>query len=287
MPSKPTNLDAQRILAVIEELIKKLTYLSMIDVKALENLKSEDGEATAAVLGPDLVSKIEQQIHLEMIFEKNHADPNGFSLPQDDTELSFAMREQLETLQKSTRELCRAVDSQEIVLALRGLQENKDSTLKNLASILHEMQGLIEKRLTTTVEEDNSRREILEQYRKRAELANRRKKDLERDLALVQADRDKSQAARKEQITKLKADLDDIRHTTEFKLKSLAEKYEQRGKEHKERFQKRETELLKQISEMEQANENLRNVAEKEEEKKRKEKRNKEIELQRLLLEYD
>uniref|UniRef100_A0A0G4GSB2 Dynein regulatory complex protein 10 n=1 Tax=Chromera velia CCMP2878 TaxID=1169474 RepID=A0A0G4GSB2_9ALVE len=289
MPSsKPTNVDAQRVLAIMEELIKKLTYLSMIDQKVVENLRQEDGESTAAILGPELVSKIEHQIQLELYYEKQHTDQNGvFSLPQDEVEMTSLYREQIETLQKNTRELCRMMDSQEVIQALRGMQENKNSNLKELASVLHDMQAVMEKKLTTTVEEDNSRREVLEQHRKRAEHASKRKQELDRDLALVHSDRDKSQAARKEKITKLKADLDDVQHTTQMKLRVLTDKYDQRGREHRERFQKREAELSKIIEELGGSNSMLRTTSVREEEKKRKDKRNKEIELQRLIGEYD
>uniref|UniRef100_A0A0G4FSP4 Dynein regulatory complex protein 10 n=1 Tax=Chromera velia CCMP2878 TaxID=1169474 RepID=A0A0G4FSP4_9ALVE len=289
MPSgKPMNIDAQRVLAITEELIKKLTYLSMIDPKVVENLKQEDGEATASLLGPELMGRIEQQVQIEILYEKNHTDQNGiFVPPTEDGELSPQTLEHIETMQRNARELCRLMDSPEIVQALRGLQESRNSNLKELASTVHDMTSIVEKKLTTTVEEDNSRREVLTHYRTRVELASKRKKELDRDLQLIIQDREKSQAGRREKITKLKADIDDVQDTTEVKLKVLREKYEARERDHTERFTKREAELQKTIADFRTSNDTLRKDAGKEEDRRKKDAKNREVELFRIIEQYD
>ena len=63
---KPTNADAQRILAVTQELKERLTFMSVITDEVWEAIEAEDGDqgATTALetLGPDLTKMIDEQI---------------------------------------------------------------------------------------------------------------------------------------------------------------------------------------------------------------------------------
>ena len=81
------------------------------------------------------------------------------------------------------------------------------------------------KRLSTTVEEERSRQELLEHYINREEAATKKRQQLEKDLAHVRRDREKSQTSRTEVLTKLKADLLDVRDSTEHKSRTLKERY--------------------------------------------------------------
>ena len=48
---KPTNIDAQRILAILQELKERLTYMSVVTPQVLEGLQSDDGSAVREILG--------------------------------------------------------------------------------------------------------------------------------------------------------------------------------------------------------------------------------------------
>eukprot|EP00439_Symbiodinium_sp_Y106_P037295 s264_g4.t1 len=69
MPTaKPTNIDAQRILAIMDELKEKLTFLSFVSPQVLAGLQGEDGSATVEILGPELMKCFAEQLRLEDLY---------------------------------------------------------------------------------------------------------------------------------------------------------------------------------------------------------------------------
>ncbi len=63
----------------------------------------------------------------------------------------------------------------------------------------------------------------------------------------MRRDREKAQTSRREVLTKLKADLLDVKDSTEHKSRSLKEKYEARLREMQEWYQQKEERHLKEI----------------------------------------
>merc|ERR1711904_676246 len=123
-----------------------------------------------------------------------------------------------------------------IVQELRKCDETRPTNMLQFLRTLADMQELTLKRLTTTVEEERSRQELLEHYVGREEAASKRRQQLEKDLAHIRREREKAQSSRTEVLTKLKADLLDVKDSTELRMRQLREKYEGRIMEHFERF---------------------------------------------------
>merc|ERR1711904_715298 len=137
-----------------------------------------------------------------------------------------------------------------IVQELRKCDETRPTNMLQFLRTLAEMQELTLKRLTTTVEEERSRQELLEHYISREEAASKRRAQLEKDLAHIRREREKAQSSRTEVLTKLKADLLDVKDSTELRMRQLREKYEGRIMEHFERFNAQEAQYLKRIEEL-------------------------------------
>merc|ERR1719293_58709 len=107
----------------------------------------------------------------------------GGSFAHSGAEDTEEVREDVRALQKNTVDLCRkmrAVDR--IVPELRNFQETRPTQVITFLKTLADMQDLTLKRLTTTVEEERSRQELLEHYKTRESEATLRKQQLERDL---------------------------------------------------------------------------------------------------------
>merc|ERR1719329_1158326 len=100
---------------------------------------------------------------------------------------------------------------QNIVPELRNFQETRPTNMLQFLRTLADMQELTLKRLTTTVEEERSRQELLEHYVGREEAASKRRQLLEKDLAHIRREREKAGSSRTEVLTKLKADLLDVK----------------------------------------------------------------------------
>jgi chromosome segregation ATPase len=233
--SKPTNIDAQRVVAIMDELKEKLTYLSVVTPQVLEGLNGEEGTTTAEMLGTELMKRMQEQMRLEDIYnvsiQKADGAGGGFlTMDSDD------VRETLERLQKNTRELCRKMkDKPTIVADLRNFQETRPANVVQLLRTLADMQDVTLKRLTTTVEEERSRSELLEHYVQREAQASQKRNQLEKDLTFIRREREKASSQRTEVITKLKADLHDVEENTEAKQNTLLRQHEKCMKEHLEK----------------------------------------------------
>jgi len=242
--SKPTNIDAQRILAIMDELKEKLTYLSVVTPQVLEGLQSEEGAAACDLLGPDLVKQFTEQIRLEEVYVVNNQNTDGYAHEGDNEGVS----EDVKSLQKNTLELCRKMRAiPNIVQELRHFQVDRPEKMVNFLKTLVEMQELTLKRLTTTVEEERSKQELLEHYKVKAADATKRKNLLEKDLNHIRREKDRSQNHRSEILTKLKADLQDVKENKESRMQSLKQRYDSRYLEYQEQFGLRKTQYQNQI----------------------------------------
>ncbi|OLP89064.1 hypothetical protein AK812_SmicGene29524 [Symbiodinium microadriaticum] len=86
MPTaKPTNIDAQRILAIMDELKEKLTFLSFVSPQVLAGLQGEDGSATVEILGPELMKCFAEQLRLEDLYVMASNGEGGDITPSKST----------------------------------------------------------------------------------------------------------------------------------------------------------------------------------------------------------
>lgn len=258
MPTaKPTNIDAQRILAIMDELKEKLTFLSFVSAQVLGGLQGEDGSATVEILGPELMKCFAEQLRLEDLYVMASGE-GGYGHNEETEE----MREDVKSLQKNTLELCRKMKAvPNVVQELRNFQdrESRPAAMIQFLKTLADMQELTLKRLSTTVEEEKSRQELLEHYKSREAEASARRQQLDRDLAHIRRECERAQSHRNEILTKLKADLINVKDTKSDKSSALKNKYDQRMKEHQEAFESKREELQKKINTLLESNKKLKN----------------------------
>merc|ERR1712139_348780 len=138
-----------------------------------------------------------------------------------------------------------------------------------------------------TVEEERSRQELLEHYVGREEAASKRRQQLEKDLAHIRREREKAQSSRTEVLTKLKADLLDVKESTELRMNQLREKYEGRIKEHTERFGQKQEQYTKKIEELRNQNKTMRGNSQEDEIGLRRQKVRRERDVEDVIKQYD
>merc|ERR1719399_1979049 len=196
------------------------------------------------MIGPELMKRMQEQMRLEDIYNVSIQKADGAFLAIDNDDV----RETLDRLQKNTRELCRKMkDKPTIVADLRNFQETRPANVVQLLRTLADMQDVTLKRLTTTVEEENSRKELLQLYLEREQAASAKRSLLEKDLAHIRREREKASSQRTEQITKLKADLHDVEENTEAKQNQLLRQHEKCMKEHLEKHKSLEAKFDEEI----------------------------------------
>mmetsp|Transcript_24381 Transcript_24381/g.44150 ORF Transcript_24381/g.44150 Transcript_24381/m.44150 type:complete len:383 (-) Transcript_24381:133-1281(-) len=283
--SKPTNIDAQRILAIMDELKEKLTFLSVVSPQVMAGLQSEEGGAAVDLMGPELMRSFSEQLRLEDIYVMaNNAAEGGFG-HNDETE---EQREDVKSLQKNTLELCRKMKSvPHIVQELRNYQETRPVAVIQFLKTLADMQELTLKRLTTTVEEEKSRQELLEHYKSRESEASTRRMQLEKDLSHIRREMERAQNHRSEILTKLKADLINVKDSKQEKMASLRSYYETRMKECQEAFDARKDELQKKINALNESNKKLKSTNNDDEMDQKKKAKRYETDVEAVINRYD
>mmetsp|Transcript_1859 Transcript_1859/g.4135 ORF Transcript_1859/g.4135 Transcript_1859/m.4135 type:complete len:387 (-) Transcript_1859:164-1324(-) len=283
--SKPTNIDAQRILAIMDELKEKLTYLSVATPQVLTGLQNEEGQATVDILGPELMKQFAEQTRLEELYVvANSAAEGAFGHGEDNEDV----REDVKSLQKNTLELCRKMRGvQNIVQELRNFQETRPGAVIQFLKTLADMQELTLKRLTTTVEEERSRQELLEHYKSREQEASKRRQQLEKDLNHIRRECERAQSQRTEILTKLKADLLDVKDSKLDRMSQLRNRYETRMREQQEAFTVKKDELEKKINALKDSNQKLRANSQEEELAKKKTAKRYEMDVESVIKQYD
>jgi len=282
--SKPTNIDAQRILAIMDELKEKLTFLSVISQPVLDGLQSEEGQAACDLLGPDLMKQFTEQIRLEDAYQLANQNSDGYAHEEGNDDV----REDVKSLQKNTLELCRKMKATSNVVAeLRNFQEQRPAQMMAFLKTLVDMQDLTLKRLTTTVEEERSKMELLEHYKIKEADASKRRQQLEKDLAHIRREKDRSANHRTEILTKLKADLLDVKENKTNRMTALRTRYEKRMKDHQDQFNERKEKMEKQIEALKEKNKKSRNESQDDEMVKKKLVRRFEMETEQEIRKYD
>lgn len=283
--SKPTNLDAQRILSILDELKEKLTYLSVVTPQVLEAVQNEEGQVCAKeVLGSELLKKIQEQIRLEELYQVSNTTNDGvFQLTDDEDQ-----RETIEKLQKNTLDLYRRMKQKANILQeLRNFQENRPQNVMQLLRTLADMQELTLKRLTTTVEEDRSRQELLDQYILREEQASKKRAQLEKDLATVRRERENSQSARTDELTRLKANLSDVKESTTLAMERLRTLFQTQMQDQQDAYNGKEESIKKEIAKVQEEAKAQQSAALEEEVQLRRRKMRGETECDKLIKDYD
>lgn len=152
---------------------------------------------------------------------------------------------------------------------------------------LVDMQELTLKRLTTTVEEERSKMELLQHYHIKEEDASKRRTQLEKDLNHIRREKDRSQSHRTEILTKLKADLLDVKENKLDRMNSLRQRYENRMKEYQDQFNQRKDDMEKRIEALKAKNKKLRDESQDDEAAKKKAVRRFEMDVENEIQKYD
>jgi len=174
-----------------------------------------------------------------------------------------------------------------IYAELKAIQDQKPGQVINFMKTLAAMQELTNKRLTTTVEEERSRQELLSHYQSRANEAQKRLQQLNMDLGLVRSESEKQQNNRQDVLTKLKAELFSVRESSLDHMNQLRTHYETRMTEHQEAFDAKREDLEKKIAALKEANAKARAASQDAEKDKKKQTKRYETEVDEKIRLYD
>lgn len=199
--NKLSNVEAQRVMAVLGEMLDRLNYLSYIPEEKtgelLDLLKEHRCDTVANLM--------EKQWHLEQVHE---------ALQDVKTE------ESLKRKLINVRNLCRELRENPIAVEAlyHSFQEKRSSCLIELVQTLSEVTDLTYNRLVSTVEDDSSKQNVMSGLK-------HRKKNAEEDLGILQDNLNQIRKVKDEQVStlevqahKLKNEIQDITQNSMYEL---------------------------------------------------------------------
>ncbi|GAX78075.1 hypothetical protein CEUSTIGMA_g5517.t1 [Chlamydomonas eustigma] len=184
------SLEASRILSVLDESLEELSLLSFVTTEVLET-----SEQLRDVLGEDMVNNILK--HRTTL--QQHGKSNLGAEP----------------VMASTWELVRLMKKSPSTQRLQRLHTDRSEGMLQVLSYMTKLRHYAQKRLTTTVEEDNSNREYYEEVKEREERAVSEKIQLEQKLKLQRVELQKQSNQVQNAEDKTRAELHELQNNTQ------------------------------------------------------------------------
>jgi len=282
---KLTNVEAQRIMAILEETCSKLELLSHVPP-----LELPDEDQLRDELGPDVLQVLQEQTMLEQQYELVSAPQHDASAYDSNQALpDFETLD--DELRHSTRVVCRMVrEAPVIVERLQDIGSGDTAisdVMRKFLGTFTELKAQTFQKLSTSVEEEKSKEDWFLEISAREEKASQTLRQLQKEIKSEKAERERQVSARNETIQKLRDELEEIKTGTINEIKALEADTKAQEEADKETFQTREAqlkdELAKLTAELTKGKEENHDT----EEKERKKKVKNESEVDNWITKYD
>jgi len=293
--SKPTNVDAQRIVCVLDSLIEKVLILQYIDSDLFNSLndkaKTQEKE--------ELLSQLTNNSHLLLTREQDYETKLKPLLSgQDNADKTATADEGNSALEfgtvvamtaKNLRNLVRELQTNsidfEIVKRLR-----KNGPLEDYEDFLTYLRGLrllMLKRLSTSVEEQASHDKQKEELDRKIQLWERTKTNKETELRNLKKEKEKYITEKDEELSKLRAQIEEIEMDKNKQMSDLESESKKDQEAMAKNFDDKKNYLEKQLQALETELKELRAKNKAEEHALREKKERDESYVKQLVDEYD
>ncbi|KAK3233691.1 hypothetical protein CYMTET_56025 [Cymbomonas tetramitiformis] len=256
------NVEAARVMNVLEDALANLRLISLVTQGALDSV-----EELEDVVGPELAGEL-----------MDHR-----------TATSKVAIEGSEVLTSNTNSVCRTLRKNphlESKLA-QLFHDSRSQGMLNFIHTLEKVKTTTYKRLTTTVEEENSERDHFEEVCKREEKAGKERQSLEQQLRVERRERQKQLNHMTEMENRSITELEQIKATSVHVAKRLEEDAEATRESDKTTFQERDGKLVTEVTKLKGDLTNVQGKNRDDEGLLRKKKTKSEQEVGNWLTEYD
>jgi len=241
-----TNVEAQRIMAILEETYHKLQLLS--HVPPLRRVPEYD--TFTSEVGPEVAQVLDEQVLLEQQYKwvstPAHEQPDsGF-----DGEQALPDFETLDDeLRHSTRVVCRMLrEAPAISTQLKEMDPDGPSgTMRKFLSTTLELKSQTFQKLSTSVEEEKSKEDWFLEISAREEKASQTLRQLQKEIKAEKAEREKQVSARNDTIQKLREELELIKASTLAEERQLDAETKASEEADKNSFTAKETALSEEL----------------------------------------
>lgn len=255
------NAEAKRILAVLDETVQELSSLSYINSGLVEHT-----EDLGEILGSKFVGYLESCKNLdnEPEFDKDKTD------------------------QVPTGNIFRHLSKDPSVLHhVQSFGFDRSGNILSLVDAIKRLRQGTHRRLSVTVEEENSRRSHFEEVCKREEKASKEKLSLEQQLRIERRERQKALTQLGEAEVRTKNELEVVKAGTEKFMKDLVVRTEDTKNRNAKQYDFDFDILLEEITKLEKELKKLEVVHREDEAKLIKKKNKSEQEVETWIKEYD
>ncbi|KAL1504156.1 hypothetical protein AB1Y20_010565 [Prymnesium parvum] len=280
---KLTNVEAQRIMAILEETYHKLELLSHVPPLQIPNV-----ENLRRTIGPEVLQVLEEQSMLEQQYKwvsaPLHEQKSGY---EGETLPDFETLD--DELRHSTRVVCRILREAPAIVD-RLEEQGADEASMAIQKFLHTLSELKEQtfqKLSTSVEEEKSKEDWFLEISAREEKASQTLRQLQKEIKLEKADRERQVSARNETIQKLRDELEEIRTSTINETKRLQADTKAQEEADLAAFKSKEASLNEELARLEAELAQKKQENRESEEQLRKKKMKNESEVEAWISKYD
>ncbi|KAJ3267648.1 hypothetical protein HK104_005730 [Borealophlyctis nickersoniae] len=279
--SKLTNVEAQRIMSVLQETQKKVQLIGL--------LPDFMDRRVSAVFGGETVNVIMEHRQLEQkyntLVEARERHDKTQPLPES---LANELKETSRQLRQSTRSLYRHfVQNPTATNKLRYLKSTKSPVVTQFEGLLNEVKMLVYERLKITVEEEKAKQDQLSVIIAKEQKTSNEVRVLKEELEKAKKERGNEVNKKNEAIRRLKEELRDIKQQAEETTKKLETRSKQKEDSDMQQFRDRELALLQESSALKSQLEEMTKRDREEEAQLRKKKFKIESEVENWIHKYD
>eukprot|EP00357_Protocruzia_adherens_P022836 CAMPEP_0115011216 /NCGR_PEP_ID=MMETSP0216-20121206/23837_1 /TAXON_ID=223996 /ORGANISM="Protocruzia adherens, Strain Boccale" /LENGTH=385 /DNA_ID=CAMNT_0002379695 /DNA_START=9 /DNA_END=1166 /DNA_ORIENTATION=- len=285
--SKPSNVDAQRIIAVLDEAIGRLSSLSRITPELLQ-MVNENDEALIDV-DPRILGLLQSHYDIETKFRQENIGPDDRILELGDPYLAPDADKNALNFSKSIRTVCRnLVADERSVLQIQGcVNDRRSPDVLQFVDTMNQLKGLFLKKLTTALDEENSREKQIEEVTKKLEDLTNTRSAKKQELDNLKQDREKTISSRQDEAEKLREKIGKIKDKFKKTERDIEEDSRNRMDQEKKNHEDKIRNLTAKVESLEGQLKEMKAKNEKDEFNLRKTKQRQEAFFQEVIESYD
>ncbi|KAI9348774.1 IQ domain-containing protein D-like protein [Zopfochytrium polystomum] len=214
--SKLTNVEAQRVMSVLQEMQRKVHLMGMIP-EAVDR-------KVATIFPAETVAMLSEHINLN----KRYSELREMKLSGEKVN-EVDLKDAAKLLRLSTRTVARHfLQNPALYSKLRFLRVNKPPAAAQFEQLLHEVKMIVYERLMTTVEEERAKQDQLSIIIAKEQKTSNEVKALKAELDKARRERSSEISKRNEVIRRLKDELREIKQQAEETTKRMESRSKQK-----------------------------------------------------------
>ncbi|OMJ70394.1 hypothetical protein SteCoe_31641 [Stentor coeruleus] len=242
--TRPSHVDSQRIVSLLEELNQRLEVLAWLTEENLTEISTRQ-EDFSAILDPGLVKCL--MVHLSLLREFNNFNPNTdghvIDLEEKPDNVSDKDYEVADLLEKNTVDLTRWLTTDKDSFRFLSQSINNDSPgVSAFVDVSKDLRKLYLTKLITPVEEELSRERELEEIEQKLKKSKAEEADNNERLINLRRQREEGRENRNKEKHKLNIELEKNERETNDAIRDMLKKKETKMNKLKKEYEAKEKE---------------------------------------------